>query len=482
MRILKTRYFKYPILLYIYSKGILDSSFVGFISYLRCRHDLVTMSENDVALKNIVSSTKNDSCDQPNSPNSPFDMPSKSGDVKALPIMKSPLVKVAPFILVTELCERLAYYGIATNIVVYVTTILNYPTSQAATTVQAWSGVCYFSPLIGGFFADSYLGRYWTILIFSISLYAPGLILLALSSGIPGLYPPSGQPPTSGQLAVFWIAMFAIALGTGGIKPCVSSFGADQFDSSIPAQAALIPRYFNYFYAAINIGSVVASVFLVYIQEEISWTIGFIIPAVAFVLAVIIFLIGTPRYRKVPPGGSPWTRFFRVATGAIYHRKVKVPEDEGELYEAGDGNQSVIIGQYKLPRTASFKFLEKACTRLQGEGTPIYELEEEPLMDSNDDKKKKRKQKKKRLEEFDPVTGEKLRKSRLVTLTEVEEFKILLRLLPVAATLIMYNAVYSQMTTMFVLQGMKSPLLCSVLRVFHPIVAQFIHFTDSVIL
>lgn len=141
-----------------------------------------------------------------------------------MPILKSPLVTKAPFIVIMELCERLAYYGIATNIITYVTGVLGYTSSAASSAVMAWTGTCYFTPLIGAFLADAYLGRYKVILWFSSVFYIPGLILLALSAGVPQLHPSDGNTADTGQLAVFWIAMYWIAVGTGGKKKVKKSF------------------------------------------------------------------------------------------------------------------------------------------------------------------------------------------------------------------------------------------------------------------
>jgi len=361
------------------------------------------------------------------------------------------------------LYDRLAYYGIASNLIIFLTDVFNFTNSQASTSVMAWSGTCYLTPLIGAFLADAYFGRFKVILSFSCLFYIPGLILLALTAALPELHPADGETATAAQLAALYIALYLIALGTGGIKPCVSSFGADQFDSTNPAESALIPRFFNYFYAAINIGAIIAALFLVYIQEEISWALGYAIPAGAFVFAVGIFLLGVPRYRFAPPAGSPFSRIYRVLRGAFAHRKAVVPADEKELYEyQGEGNESIIIGQEKLPRTASFKWLEKACTKVKGE--PMPEVDDKDVDDVTllTEKFSGRFSEKEEavvspsagtVAVKENSTKKKKKRSVLVTLTEVEELKILTRLLPTAFTLIMYNAIYAQMSTMFVIQG-----------------------------
>ncbi|KAE8689739.1 Protein NRT1/ PTR FAMILY 8.3 [Hibiscus syriacus] len=131
--------------------------------------------------------------------------------------------KACCFIIGNECCERLAYYGMGTNLVNYLKQRLNQGNVAASNNVTNWSGTCYISPLIGAFLADAYLGRYWTIAIFSIIYFFVRLKPLC-----------NGEVchPTQRQVAVFFVALYLnlIALGTGGIKTCVSSFGADRFD------------------------------------------------------------------------------------------------------------------------------------------------------------------------------------------------------------------------------------------------------------
>ncbi|CAI0424308.1 unnamed protein product [Linum tenue] len=142
--------------------------------------------------------------------------------------------KACRFILGNECCERLAYYGMSTNLVNFLQERLNMGNVAASTSVTNWSGTCYVTPLIGAFLADAYLGRFWTIAGFVI-VYICGMSLLTMSSAVPGLRPSCNGDSchaTSSQTAVCFVALYLIALGTGGIKPCVSSFGADQFDEN----------------------------------------------------------------------------------------------------------------------------------------------------------------------------------------------------------------------------------------------------------
>ena len=117
-------------------------------------------------------------------------------------------------------------------------------------------------------------------------------MLLTLSAVVPGLKPScnaNGCHPSKGQTAGCFIALYLIALGTGGIKPCVSSFGADQFDDNDEKERKKKSSFFNWFYFSINIGALIASSLLVWIQMNVGWDWGFGIPAVTMVIAIIFF-------------------------------------------------------------------------------------------------------------------------------------------------------------------------------------------------
>ncbi|KAK1365485.1 Proton-dependent oligopeptide transporter family [Heracleum sosnowskyi] len=304
--------------------------------------------------------------------------------------------KACPFILGNECCERLAYYGINTNLVNYLKFQLNQSSVVAVSNVTNWSGTCYVMPLLGAFLADSYLGRYWTIAAFSI-VYVFGMTVLTLSASVHGLKPlcddKNGCHPTSTQIGVFYVGLYLIALGTGGIKPCVSSYGADQFDDSDDLEKKSKSSFFNWFYLSINIGALVAATVLVWIQTNVGWGWGFGIPAVAMALAVVI-------------------------VASVRKSRVQVPMNKSLLYETTTDEESVIKGSRKLDHTNKLSFFDKAAVETQS------------------DKIK------------DSVTP-----WRLCTVTQIEELKSIIGLLPIWATGIIFSAVYSQMGTLFVLQG-----------------------------
>ncbi|KAI0498947.1 hypothetical protein KFK09_019845 [Dendrobium nobile] len=348
-----------------------------------------------------------------------------SVDINGNPVMKHKTGnwKACPFILGTECCERLAYYGIATNLVTYLTTKLHQGNVSAARNVTTWQGTCYLAPLIGAVLADAYWGRYWTIAVFS-TIYFIGMATLTLSASVPQFKPPAcvdSECPeaTAIQYAVFFLGLYLIALGTGGIKPCVSSFGADQFDDSDSRERVRKGSFFNWFYFSINIGALISSSFLVWVQDNCGWGLGFGIPTLFMGLAIGSFFSGTYLYRFQKPGGSPLTRVCQVVIASIRKWNVKVPLDSSLLYELPD-KSSAIEGSRKLEHSDELKFLDKAAT----------------------------------LSDFDTKTEGSSNPWTLCTVTQVEELKILVRMFPIWATGIVFSAVYAQMSTMFVEQGM----------------------------
>lgn len=180
------------------------------------------------------------------------------------------------------------------------------------------------------------------------------MTLLTLSASVPGLKPTcvakDSCHATSTQVAVCFLSLYLIALGTGGIKPCVSSFGADQFDDTDETEKKHKSSFFNWFYFSINIGALVAASALVYIQMHVGWQWGFGIPAVAMAIAVVFFFSGTRLYRNQRPGGSPLTRVCQVIVASFRKYNVEVPADKSLLYETAD-SESAIKGSRKLEST-----------------------------------------------------------------------------------------------------------------------------------
>ncbi|GAV72170.1 PTR2 domain-containing protein [Cephalotus follicularis] len=325
----------------------------------------------------------------------------------------------AGLILGTELSERICVIGISMNLVTYLVDDLHISSSKSANIVTNFMGTLNALALLGGFLADAKLGRYLTVAIFA-SITALGVTLLTLATTLPSMRPPpcddyrrqqnqcieaNGQ-----QLAMLYAALYTIALGGGGIKSNVSGFGSDQFDITDPKEAKNMVFFFNRFYFAISIGSLFAVTVLVYVQDNVGRGWGYGISAGTMVIAVAILLSGTPWYRFKKPRGSPLTIIWRVLLLAWKKRTQPYPSHPSLLNEYENA---------KVPHTQRFKCLDKAA-----------------ILDDNIDTNGNRKD-----------TG------LVSTVTQVEEVKMVLKLIPIWSTCILFWTVYSQMTTFTIEQA-----------------------------
>ncbi|TKV97229.1 hypothetical protein SEVIR_9G480700v4 [Setaria viridis] len=250
-----------------------------------------------------------------------------------------------------------------------------------------------------------------------------GMAALTLSASVPSFMPPQCvgsvcPQPTLPQYLIYFVGLYMIALGAGGIKPCVSSFGADQFDDTDPVEKTKKGAFFNWFYFCINIGSLISGTVLIWVQENYGYGIGFGIPTFFIALAIGSFFLGSEIYRFQIPGGSPLTRACQVVVSATRKRKVDLPVDGSLLYEL-DGKSSAIEGSRKLEHSSEFSFLDKAAVILWNERDGYH----------------------------DPW--------RLCTVTQVEELKILLRMFPIWATGIVFFTVCAQNSSMFIEQARR---------------------------
>ncbi|WCJ24538.1 Major facilitator superfamily protein [Euphorbia peplus] len=341
--------------------------------------------------------------------------------------MKKGGMVTMPFIFSNEICEKLAVVGFNTNMISYLTTQLHMPLTKAANTLTNFGGTSSLTPLLGAFFADAYAGRFWTITIASI-IYQFGMTSLTLSAILPNLRPPPCklgeqvcQEASSGQLAILYVSLLLGALGSGGIRPCVVAFGADQFDETDPNQTTKTWKYFNWYYFVMGVSILVAVTVLVYIQDNIGWGWGLGIPTVAMFLSIIAFIIGYPRYRNLDPAGSPFTRLIQVSVAAFKKRKVAMVSDPMELYQNDQLDASISLGG-QLLHTNHIRFLDKAA--IVTEEDNIKSAEAPNLW-------------------------------RLNTVHRVEELKSIIRMGPIWAAGILLITAYAQQST-FSLQQAKS--------------------------
>ncbi|XP_077228900.1 major facilitator superfamily protein, partial [Tasmannia lanceolata] len=327
----------------------------------------------------------------------------------------------AGLILGTELSERACVMGISMNLVTYLVGDLNLSTSKSANIVTNFLGTLNLLALLAGFMADSKLGRYLTVAL-SATITALGVILLTVATTLSSMRPPSCTgymrqhheciKATGGQMALLYAALYTIALGGGGIKSNVSGFGSDQFDTRDPKEEKAMFFFFNRFYFCISLGSLFAVTVLVYIQDNVGRGWGYGISAATMGIAVLVLLGGSPVYRFKKPQGSPLTVIWRVLYLAWKKRKLPSLSHPSLLNEYHNA---------KVPHTERLRWLDKAAILSNGGSDPEHSGARDPWMVS--------------------------------TLTQVEEVKMVLKLLPIWSTCILFWTVYSQMTTFSVEQA-----------------------------
>ncbi|OXB81614.1 UNVERIFIED_CONTAM: hypothetical protein H355_008776 [Colinus virginianus] len=203
------------------------------------------------------------------------------------------------FIVVNEFCERFSYYGMRAVLTLYFISFFHWDENLSTAVYHAFSALCYFTPVIGAIMADSWLGKYKTIIYLSI-VYVVGHLIKSV-----GAIPSLGNQAVHVVLSM--VGLFLIALGTGGIKPCVSAFGGDQFEEEHTSERS---KFFSVFYLSINAGSLISTFVTPVLRGDVKcfgedcYALAFGVPAALMVLALVVFIAGSGLYRKTPPQGN----------------------------------------------------------------------------------------------------------------------------------------------------------------------------------
>ena len=183
-------------------------------------------------------------------------------------------------------------------------------------------------------------------------LYQQAFFLLKLE-GCGDEQSPCGSHSTF-QLAFFNLSIYLIALGNGGYQPNIATFGADQFDEEDPIEGYSKIAFFSYFYLSLNLGSLFSNTVLGYFENEGMWAIGFWASTGSAILALVLFLYGTPRYRHFEPKGNPLSRFCQVLVAATKKLKVKMMPSGEDFFEL-EGKKCSENGDRKILHTQGFK-------------------------------------------------------------------------------------------------------------------------------
>ncbi|XP_065881805.1 protein NRT1/ PTR FAMILY 4.5-like [Euphorbia lathyris] len=320
--------------------------------------------------------------------------------------------------------ENMAFISNAISLVTYFYGYMNFSLTKSATTLTNFMGTSFLLALFGGFLSDTYLSRFKTAVLFA-SFELLGYVTLTVQAHLHQLRPipckgvaadqmNQCDEATGGQQAILFAGLYLVALGTSGVKSSLPSLGANQFDENDPKEAVQLSSFFNWFLFSLTSGALMGVTFVVWISTNKGWEWSFIICTLAVFFAILFLCMGKSLYRHDSPQGSPITRFAQVFVAAIRNRELPIPESSHELHEIYDkkaGKQCEII-----KRTDQFRLLDKASIiRTENGASP------------------------------GPW--------RLCTVTQIEETKIFIRMLPIILSTVFMNTCLAQLQTFTIQQS-----------------------------
>ena len=210
---------------------------------------------------------------------------------RSSPEVSDRMPSAIPFLVVNEAAERFSYYGMRTILVVFMTQylvnvdgaadVMTEPEARAY--YHLFASAVYFFPVVGALIADVWLGKYRTILSLSL-VYCLGHAALAVDQTRIGLA----------------VGLTLIAVGSGGIKPCVSANLGDQFCST---NGHLLSKAFYWFYFAINLGAGISTLLTPWLLHHVGPHLAFGVPGLLMLLATWVFWLGRRQYAHVPARG-----------------------------------------------------------------------------------------------------------------------------------------------------------------------------------
>uniref|UniRef100_A0A670YH42 Solute carrier family 15 member 2 n=1 Tax=Pseudonaja textilis TaxID=8673 RepID=A0A670YH42_PSETE len=260
------------------------------------------------------------------------------------------------FIVVNEFCERFSYYGMKAVLSLYFLYFLHWDETTSTSVYHAFSSLCYFSPVIGAFIADSWLGKYKTIIYLSI-VYVIGHVIKSV-----GAITSVGNHIAHVILSMTGLSL--IALGTGGIKPCVAAFGGDQFEEKHVQERN---KFFSVFYLAINAGSLISTILTPVLRGGVQcfggdcYALAFGVPAALMIVALVVFISGNRLYKKTPPQGNILLEVCKCIVFAlrnrIRNRSPEIPKREHWLDWASEKYSNQLITEVKMVTRVLFLFI-----------------------------------------------------------------------------------------------------------------------------
>ncbi|KAL1273166.1 hypothetical protein QQF64_029028 [Cirrhinus molitorella] len=271
------------------------------------------------------------------------------------------------FIVVNEFCERFSYYGMKAVLVLYFKYFIGWDNDFSTTIYHTFVALCYLTPILGAIIADSWLGKFKTIVYLSI-VYTIGQVIMAISA-IHDITDSNrdGEPDNKTfHVALSMVGLTLIALGTGGIKPCVSAFGGDQFEEHQGKQRS---TFFSIFYLAINGGSLLSTLITPILRaqecgiysKQSCFPLAFGVPAALMVVSLVVFIAGHRMYHMESPKGNILLLVVKCIGFAVKnrfsHRSKQYPRREHWMDWAEEKYDKLLIAQVKMVLKVLFLYI-----------------------------------------------------------------------------------------------------------------------------
>ncbi|PIA50731.1 hypothetical protein AQUCO_01200156v1 [Aquilegia coerulea] len=323
--------------------------------------------------------------------------------------------KATIFILVMMGLENIGFITLMFTAVLYFYSVMHFDLSASSTTTTNFAGTTLLLSLLGGFISDAYMTRLNTCLVFGV-LELLGYTLMIIQSHYKKLQPDpcnDSKCVKGGQALMLYTSIGLFALGAGAIRGCVPALGADQYDRKNPKEQKQLSRFFNWYMLCTTLGATIGITIVVWVNTHKGWDKGFLISVICAFVGLLIIASGKPLYRVRVPGDSALSRILQVLVVSIKNMKEQLPEDSNALYENHD--QESVLNEEHILHTDQFRLLDKAAIIPAGYKLPA--------------------------------------KWRVCTVTQVEEVKILTRMMPIILSTILMNTCLAQLQTLSVQQG-----------------------------
>ncbi|CAA7397255.1 unnamed protein product [Spirodela intermedia] len=324
----------------------------------------------------------------------------------------------ASFVLAAEVLENLAFLANASNLVTYLTGSMYFSPARSATAVTNFMGTAFLLALLGGFLSDAFFTTY-LIFIVSTTVEFLGLVILYIQVRSPALKPPMCEKApceaaSGGKAALLFAGLYVVALGVGGIKGSLPTHGAEQFDGETGRGRRERSTFFNYFVFCLATGGLIAVTFVVWIEDNKGWQWGFAIATISIALSAVIFVAASPVSRSKLPRGSPLTTIAKVVCATVLSTGTAETPKEPVVAPAGNHAnepQAAVRRDATGNPSEGLRFLNRAVKR-----KPIFQ-------------------------------------TLACTVDELEQVKVIVRILPIFVSTIMLNCCLAQLSTFSIEQA-----------------------------